>query len=230
MSEVMDGIGDIFSGREGTEKIEQGVDKLIGAAETAIPKAMEVGGKIVDKLGSAILDNGPGLMEMGGGMLLNVAQGIFDTLGGGITGAGKGTKRGHITEIPAAEAANIKSGRNAIQYILSCLKNIAGESQTGGKVIGGAGRDITHRHVCACLDQTGDGLIQRAVTAAAYHNIGSMAPIPGKTGGITLCSGNIRNDLIPRSIVQGNDLGKEAGSPLLSGNRVHNKKHGFHVS
>ena len=80
MSEVMDGIGDIFSGREGTEKIEQGVDKLIGAAETAIPKAMEVGGKIVDKLGTAILDNGPRLMEMGGGMLLNVAQGIFDKL------------------------------------------------------------------------------------------------------------------------------------------------------
>lgn len=80
LSGVMDGIGDIFAGRKGTGKIEKGVDQLISAAETAIPKAMKVGGKIADKLIDATLANGPRLMEMGGDLLLMVTQGLLGKL------------------------------------------------------------------------------------------------------------------------------------------------------
>ena len=80
VSGLMDGIGDIFAGREGTDKIEKGVDQLISAAETAVPKAMRVGGEIVSKLGDAALRNGPRLFEMGGQLLLFVTRGLVEKL------------------------------------------------------------------------------------------------------------------------------------------------------
>jgi len=80
LSGIMDGIGDIFAGRKGTGKIERGVDQLINAAERILPKAMQIGGEILDKLGTAILDNLPRLFKLGGEMFMTLVRGLVERL------------------------------------------------------------------------------------------------------------------------------------------------------
>ena len=80
LSGIMDGIGDIFAGRKGTGKFERGVDQLINAAEKILPKAMKIGGEILDKLGTAILDNAPRLFKLGGDLFMQLVRGLLDKL------------------------------------------------------------------------------------------------------------------------------------------------------
>ena len=105
LSGIMDGIGEIFAGREGAGQIEQGVDQLMKAAETILPKAMKIGGEILDKLGTAILDNAPRLFALGGDLFLQLVQGILEKLpelipaGVGIIQALTGTLTDNLPEL-----------------------------------------------------------------------------------------------------------------------------------
>lgn len=112
LSGVMDGIGDIFAGRKGTGKIEKGVDRLISAAETAIPKAMKVGGAIVEKLGGAIMQHAPTLLSAGGEMLLTIVRGLVEKL----------------PEVPAAAFAMFRSLSGTLSEQLPELIPVAVEA------------------------------------------------------------------------------------------------------
>ena len=83
------------------------------------------------------------------GQLLNalqhvgrVAQGVFDALGGGVAGAGKGTEGRHIGEVPLAELACVIGNGSAQNDVLGGLQNVRGELQAGGKIVGGAGGNV----------------------------------------------------------------------------------------
>lgn len=80
LSGIMDGIGEIFAGSDGADKISQGVDNLITSAEKVLPKVFELGGKIVDRLGTALLDNAPRLIKMGADLLLSLVRGLIEKL------------------------------------------------------------------------------------------------------------------------------------------------------
>lgn len=78
ISDMMDGLGNLFSGNSdtGIGQISGGVDKFIQTMTEAIPKVLSVGGAIVSALGQAIISNLPVLLDAGIKALLQIVQGI----------------------------------------------------------------------------------------------------------------------------------------------------------
>ena len=79
---VMDGLGNVFSGdyETGVNQIEEGVEKLINKITKIIPKAMKIGGSILESLGQSILQNLPELSQAALEIILQLAQGIVEQL------------------------------------------------------------------------------------------------------------------------------------------------------
>ena len=79
---VMDGLGNVFSGdyETGVSQIEEGVEKLINKITKIIPKAMKIGGSILESLGQSILQNLPELSQAALEIILQLAQGIVEQL------------------------------------------------------------------------------------------------------------------------------------------------------
>ena len=78
IADVMDGLGNLFSGdsNTGMGQISGGVDKFIKTMTSAIPKVLSVGGAIVSALGQAIIKNLPVLLDAGVKALMQIIQGI----------------------------------------------------------------------------------------------------------------------------------------------------------
>lgn len=79
---IMDGLQEIFAGNadEGAQMITQGVDDLLANLDQAIPKMLEVGGKILGALFDAIIDNLPKIMESGTKIILKLVEAIIEHL------------------------------------------------------------------------------------------------------------------------------------------------------
>lgn len=79
---VMDGLGNVFSGdyETGVSQIEEGIEKLINKITKIIPKAMKIGGSILESLGQSILQNLPELSQAALEIILQLAQGIVEQL------------------------------------------------------------------------------------------------------------------------------------------------------
>lgn len=83
VTEVMDGLTLIFSGEDldaGVEKISKGIDELSEKLTGMIPTVMQVGGEIVMTLAQAILDNLPTIISAGMAIINQVIQGIIAAL------------------------------------------------------------------------------------------------------------------------------------------------------
>lgn len=79
---VMDGLGNVFSGdyETGVSQIEEGIEKLINKITKIIPRAMKIGGSILESLGQSILQNLPELSQAALEIILQLAQGIVEQL------------------------------------------------------------------------------------------------------------------------------------------------------
>lgn len=82
ITEVMDGLTEIFAGNtdEGVGMISKGIEGLADKINKAMPKLIEVGGKILRALGKAILDNLPEIFKMGTTILVQLVTGIVEAL------------------------------------------------------------------------------------------------------------------------------------------------------
>lgn len=82
LADVMDGLGNLFSGdsKTGLGQIRQGISDFIKNLTEAIPKVIEVGGTIVKALGQAVIENLPTLLEAGVEALLQIVKGISESL------------------------------------------------------------------------------------------------------------------------------------------------------
>lgn len=79
---VMDGLSLIFSGKDGgVEKMGEGISDLVDKLSENVPKIVEVGFQIVEKLVMSINDNLPMLFEKAADIILNViVPGILENL------------------------------------------------------------------------------------------------------------------------------------------------------
>lgn len=82
ISTVMEGLSKVFSGseEEGLKAIDNGVQNFISAMNSTLPKAMQIGGKIITTLISAISKNLPSLLQEGSAVLSELIQGIIVAL------------------------------------------------------------------------------------------------------------------------------------------------------
>lgn len=82
LADVMDGLGNLFSGdsKTGLGQIRQGISDFIKNLTEAIPKVIEVGGTIIKALGQAVIENLPTLLEAGVEALLQIVKGISESL------------------------------------------------------------------------------------------------------------------------------------------------------
>ena len=77
---VMEGLTELFSGGDGMAKITEGINGIADKMSEAIPKLLDVGGRIVGALGEAILNNLPTLIESGTQTVLTLIQGLVSKL------------------------------------------------------------------------------------------------------------------------------------------------------
>lgn len=82
LTTVMDGLTDIFSGNydEGLDKLSDGITKVVDEISSKLPKIMEVGGKIIETLAIAIVDNLPTLFEAGMNLVMQLGEAIINNL------------------------------------------------------------------------------------------------------------------------------------------------------
>ena len=76
LSMVMDGISDIFSGNTGAgiDVIHEGIAEMINHISDAVPRMIEIGGKIVGGFAQAILENAPKVIASASGVVLELVQ------------------------------------------------------------------------------------------------------------------------------------------------------------
>lgn len=82
ISTVMDGLSKVVSGDSegGLGMIEQGVDDFISNLNEIMPRVLEIGGRIISSLITAISQNLPQLLSEGSGVLSEIIQGIIQAL------------------------------------------------------------------------------------------------------------------------------------------------------
>lgn len=82
VSEVMDGLTEIFSGDpdKGIGLISDGIDSIIEKLGDKAPEIMETGGQIVINIGQSIISNLPKLTGTGSRILLELSGSIIDSL------------------------------------------------------------------------------------------------------------------------------------------------------
>ena len=82
VSQAMEGLAQVFAGNEeeGLATIESGVDNFISAMNRVLPKAIQIGGRIISSLISAISTNLPSLLRSGTSVLNELIHGIIVAL------------------------------------------------------------------------------------------------------------------------------------------------------
>lgn len=77
ITDVMDGITMLFSGKDGTKKIEKGINSIATGITKALPKISKVATSILGTIGGVILDNLPMLIDVGVNIILKLVDGII---------------------------------------------------------------------------------------------------------------------------------------------------------
>lgn len=82
ISTVMDGLTEIMIGNdtEGLAKVDEGVNNFIDQMTTAMPRILEVGGRIIGSLMTAITNNLPELAKQAGPLIQTLTTGIITAL------------------------------------------------------------------------------------------------------------------------------------------------------
>lgn len=80
ITDVMDGLTELFSGGDGMEKISQGIDGIVQGIGDAAPRILEVGSQIVLALGNAVTANLPSLLDAGVQAVLTIGTGLVEQL------------------------------------------------------------------------------------------------------------------------------------------------------
>lgn len=81
ITQVMGGLTEIFSGNDGgIGMITEGVDNLVSGITKALPKVAEVGTKIVESIGQAIITNLPSIMDTGMTVILELGNALIANL------------------------------------------------------------------------------------------------------------------------------------------------------
>ena len=160
--------------------------------------------------------------------LRTLAQSVFDILGCGIAGPGKRAEGGNIGKIPVAEPPYVVAHRLTLHDGLGGLENVGGQLQAGSKVVGGTGGDIADGGVRPGAEQAGNGLVQRAVAAAADHQINIFALLPGDGGGVSPSQRHVGDDLIARLCKCQQNVSQMPVRPFHPGKWIHDKQHLFH--
>lgn len=82
MTKVMDGLTEIMAGNfdKGLEAVNEGVDEFIDTMNEVVPEMIEIGGKIIGAVASAIAANLPQIIEAGVKIIVELAVGIVKTL------------------------------------------------------------------------------------------------------------------------------------------------------
>lgn len=80
LTQVMDGLTEIFAGGDGGSLIEEGINSLASNINEKLPQVIAVGEKILSSLISAISDNLPSIMQAGIDALSALGQGIMGNL------------------------------------------------------------------------------------------------------------------------------------------------------
>lgn len=78
ISDVMDGLTELFSGGDGMKQITQGISGIVSGISAAIPRVLEAGSSIVLALGEAVASNLPVLVEAGSNAVLTLATGLVE--------------------------------------------------------------------------------------------------------------------------------------------------------
>ena len=157
-----------------------------------------------------------------------MAEGIFDLLGGGVAGFGKGAEGGDVIEIAVIEGADIHMELIAGDGPQGGFLYPGGQPQADGQVIGGAERNIAHGAAILPLHHAADHFIQGAIAAAADHQIEPAGILQHLPGAIQSSAGGVDGDLV---IVVGEDLDHfvEVGLGLLAaGHGIDDKQKLFH--
>lgn len=77
---VMDGLTELFAGRDGADKIGEGIDQITSKVTEMLPKVLKTAAQIVLKLGKSIIENLPKLASTAASVVLTLARGIIDNL------------------------------------------------------------------------------------------------------------------------------------------------------
>lgn len=80
ITQVMDGLADIFSGGDGMDMISEGISSIVDSATAMLPRFIELGSGIITSLISAISENLPALVEGAMSLLSALGQGLLDNL------------------------------------------------------------------------------------------------------------------------------------------------------
>lgn len=111
-STVMDGLSAVFSGDSGgMALVTEGVNAFASQMNETLPMFLEIGGQILEVLGSAIVENLPTLIEIGSSVLGQLASGLIANLPALVSSAvmiiGQ-IARGLITALPELGSAAIE--------------------------------------------------------------------------------------------------------------------------
>lgn len=111
-STVMDGLSAIFSGDSGgMALVTEGVNAFASQMNETLPMFLEIGGQILEVLGSAIVENLPTLIEIGSSVLGQLGSGIISNLPALVSSAVMiitQLARGIITSLPQLGSAAIE--------------------------------------------------------------------------------------------------------------------------
>lgn len=80
ITDVMDGLTELFSGGDGIGKISEGIDGVVHGISEATQRILEVGSRIVLSFGEAITANLPVLFDAGVNAILIIVAGIVEQL------------------------------------------------------------------------------------------------------------------------------------------------------
>ena len=80
ITQVMDGLTELFSGGDGITQINEGISSFVDTLSQNMPRVMEVGSEILLALTDAIVQNLPTLLDAGGEAIMTIATGLIENL------------------------------------------------------------------------------------------------------------------------------------------------------
>jgi hypothetical protein len=80
VTSVMDGLTDIFAGKDGVGKVSEGIESFVDKLSESIPRVLEFGSRILVSLSGAILKNLPTLIQAATQTIIALASGLLERL------------------------------------------------------------------------------------------------------------------------------------------------------